>query len=128
MIFHLDTDEPVEIEEFQTKMDSMYSKGGNFYVPKDVVVPEVLSIAPNATLNPMAWLEFLNNQFYQAAGVPQIILGGSAEFTEAGAKVGYTTFEQVYAAEQRLAEEDLWNQVAIRITFNRPISLKDNMQ
>ena len=30
--------------------------------------------------------------------------------------------------EQRLLEQDLWNQLAIRVKFDRPVSLMDSMQ
>ena len=127
MIFHLDTDDPTEIEDFQEKMDGMYSKGGNFYVPKDVVVPEVLAVAPNATANPMAWLEYLNNQFYQASGCPQIILGGSAEFTEASAKIAYLAFQQTIEEDQLLIEEQALRQLLILIELEFPASLENEM-
>jgi len=75
----------------------------------------------------LEWIRYLENVFYQAVGIPKIILGGSQEFTEASSKVGYLTFEQVYAAEQRLLEQDLWNQLGIRIKFERPVSLKEDV-
>ena len=77
--------------------------------------------------NPIEWIRYLENFFYQAVGVPKIILGGSQEFTEASSKVGYLTFEQVYAREQKELEADLWNQLAIKVEFIRPVSLKDNV-
>lgn len=79
-------------------------------------------------INPEQWISYLENFFYQAVGVPKIILGGSQEFTEASSKVGYLTFEQVYISEQKELESDLWNQLAIKIEFNKPTSLKDNLQ
>jgi hypothetical protein len=75
----------------------------------------------------LSWISYLENFFYQAVGIPKIILGGSQEFTEASSKVGYLTFEQVYMSEQRKLEQDLWNQIGIFVKFERPISLKDEM-
>lgn len=75
----------------------------------------------------LEWIRYLENFFYQAVGIPKIILGGSQEFTEASSKVGYLTFEQVYAAEQRELEQDIWNQLGIRIKFERPVSLKEDV-
>ena len=127
MIFHLDTDDPTEIAAFQEKMDTMYSKGGNFYVPKDVVVPEVLAVAPNATMNPFQWLEYLNTQFYQTAQVPQIILGGSGEFTEASAKIAYLAFQQNIEEEQLFIEEQIAIQLPYDIQLNFPASLENEL-
>ena len=93
-------------------------KGQDFEI-EDLSVPPVVAF--------MEWIRYLENFFYQAVGVPKVILGGSQEFTEASSKVGYLTFEQVYATEQRLLEQDIWNQLGIKITFNRPVSLKEDV-
>jgi len=127
MIFHLDTDDPSEIAAFKAKMDKAYADGENMYIPKDVVVPEVLAVAPNATLNPMPWLEYLNNQFYQASGVPQIILGGSGEFTEASAKIAYLAFQQTIEEEQLFLEEQVLAQLNLVINLEFPASLENEL-
>ncbi len=127
MIFHLDTDDVSKIAAFKTKMDKAYADGENMYIPKDVVVPEVLAVSPNATLNPMAWLEYLNNQFYQAAGVPQIILGGSGEFTEASAKIAYLAFQQTVEEDQLFMEEQLGMQLGIEVNLEFPASLENEL-
>lgn len=83
--------------------------------------------APNPEIF-LAQIRYLENIFYQAVGVPKIILGGSQEYTQADSKIGYLTFEQPIAAEQRELEQDIWNQLFIRISFERPVSLKDKVQ
>ena len=54
IIWHLDTDDTAEIATFKTKTDAAYDKGENMYIPKATVVPEVVAVAANATLNPLA--------------------------------------------------------------------------
>jgi hypothetical protein len=127
MIFHLDTDDTSEIATFKAKMDKAYAEGENMYIPKDVVVPEILSVAPNATLNPMSWLEYLNNQFYQSGGVPMIILGGSGEFTEASAKIAYLAFQQGVEEEQLFIEEQILSQLNLVIDLEFPASLENEL-
>jgi len=73
------------------------------------------------------WIRYLEGFFYQALGVPKAI-ANTADFTEAASKVGYMTFEPVYVEEQTLLEQDLWNQLAIKVKFNRPPSLAGVMQ
>ncbi|KKK85236.1 hypothetical protein LCGC14_2775310 [marine sediment metagenome] len=70
----------------------------------------------------MDWIRYLENFFYQTFGVPRII-ATSEGVSEVGGKMGYLIFEPVYSREMSLLEEDLWNQVAIRIKFKRPLSL-----
>lgn len=127
MIFHLDTDDQSKINSFKAKMDAARGKGENMYIPKDAVVPEQLSIAPNSSLNPLAWIESLNNYFFQAAGVPQIIVGGSQEFTEATAKIAYLAFEQTIEEEQLFVEEELSYQLGIDLNLEFPASLENEL-
>ena len=127
MIYHLDTDDTSRISAFKAKMDAARGKGENMYIPKDAVVPEQLSIAPNASLNPLAWIESLNNYFFQAAGVPQIIVGGSQEFTEATAKIAYLAFEQTIEEEQLFVEEEILAQLNLVVELEFPASLENEL-
>jgi len=127
MIFHLDTDDTTEIAAFKIKMDKAYADGENMYIPKDVVVPEVLSVAPNATLNPMIWLEYLNKQFYQTAGVPQIIVGGSSEFVEKATSIVYLAYQQNVEEDQLYMEEQMGMQLGIELELEFPVSLENEL-
>ena len=127
MIFHLDTDDETEIAAFKTKMDKAYDKQENFYVPKDVVVPELMAVAPNATLDPKAWIDQQGDFFYEAVGVPQIILGGSGEFTEASAKIAYLAFQQNIEEEQLFIEEQCLAQLNLIIELEFPASLENEL-
>ena len=127
MIFHLDTDDETEIAAFKVKMDKAYDKQENFYVPKDVVVPELLAVAPNATLDPKAWIDQQGDFFYEAVGVPQIILGGSGEFTEASAKIAYLAFQQNIEEEQLFIEEQCLAQLNLVIELEFPASLENEL-
>ena len=127
MIFHLDTDDETEIAAFKVKMDNTYKKNENFYVPKDVVVPELMAVAPNATLDPKAWIDQQGDFFYEAVGVPQIILGGSGEFTEASAKIAYLAFQQNIEEEQLFIEEQVLSQLNLVIELEFPASLENEL-
>lgn len=127
MIFHLDTDDEAKIAEFKSKMDKAYANNENLYVPKDTVVPEQLSTAPNSTLDPKAWIDQQGDFFYEAVGVPQIILGGSGEFTEASAKIAYLAFQQNIEEEQLFIEEQILSQLNLVIELEFPASLENEL-
>ncbi len=127
MIFHLDTDDEDKIKAFKDKVDRARGSGENMYIPKDAVVPEQVTIAPNSTLNPVTWIRELNNYFYQAAGTPQIIVGGSGEFTEATAKIVYLAFQQNVEEEQLYIEEQILQQLNIVINLEFPASLENEL-
>jgi|SRR3990167_4905608 len=73
-------------------------------------------------------LRFVNNYFYEVLGTSKIITGGVEGTTEANSKMGYLSFEQPYMTEQRLLEQDILNQLGLEVKFNRPVSLKEDMQ
>ena len=112
-----------EIAAFKTKMDNARGKGENMYVPKGAVVPELVTTAQNASLNPLPWIENLNRYFFQAIGVPAIILGSSSELTEASAKIAYLAFQQVIEEEQLFVEEQVLLQLNLEIELTFPADL-----
>lgn len=124
-IVELDTDNQTQIDNFITKWEKTVKDKETIFIPKGNASVTVPSVPMN---NPEGWIRYLESFFYQAVGVPKVILGGSQEYTEASSKVGYLTFEQVYMTEQQELESDLWNQLNIKVKFNRPVSLKDEMQ
>lgn len=119
-IFKMDTDNAAKISNFKSQYENMTKDYEALFVPKDSVDVEIPTIPLQ---NPIEWIRYLESFFYQAVGVPKIILGGSQDFTEASSKIGYLTFEPVYVREQTLLEADLFAQLGISVTFNRPASL-----
>ena len=126
-IFHLDTDDTTKIAAFKVKHDAARGKGENMYVPKDVVVPELVATAGNASLNPLPWIEMLDNKFYEAAGVPKIIVGGAGGITEAAVKIAYLAFQQTIEEEQLYIEEQILSQLNLVINLEFPASLENEL-
>lgn len=124
-IFHLDTDDDTTIATFKAKMDAAWKYGENVYIPKGAVVPEQMSIAPNSTISPLAWIESLNQYFFQATGVPDIIVGSSKALTEASAKIAYLAFQQTIEEEQLYIEEQILKQLNYVIELTFPVSLEN---
>jgi len=126
-IFHLDTDDTTKIADFKSKQDAASGKGENMYVPKGAVVPELISVSTNSTLNPLAWINQLNDYFFQAVNVPQIVLGNAKEFTDASGKIVYLAYEQSVKAEQLYIEEQVLGQLNLEINLTFPASLQNEL-
>ncbi len=126
-VFHLDTDNKSEIDAFKAKYDKARANGENMYVPKDVVVPELQATAPNATLNPLPWIDNLDAKFYEAAQVPKIIVGGTGAITEAAVKIAYLAFQQTIEEEQLFVEEEVLAQLNLLIELEFPASLENEL-
>jgi len=127
MMVAMDTDDPVKINSFITKFDEATSKGENLFYPKGTIEPQVLAVPSNATLNVLPWREHLKNYFYQVVGIPQVLMGGSGEFSESSTKIAYLSFEQVVKQRQRYIITQVWNQMFLRIDLAMPASLKNEM-
>lgn len=126
-LWYLDTDDTSEIAAFKRKMDTATSETENMYIPKGSVETEIASVAPNQTLNPVTWIQQLNDYFFQAVMVPQIIVGNSKEFTDASGKIVYLAFEQSVKAEQLYIEEQVRDQLDIEIELTFPASLENEL-
>ncbi len=126
-IFHLDTDDDTEIAAFKLKQDAANAGGKNMYIPKDVVVPELMAVAENARLNVLAWINYLDNLFYQVGKVPKIVVGGSSEFTEKASSIVYLAFQQNIEARQLYIEEQFLAQLNLVIELNFPVSLENEL-
>jgi len=128
-IIYVDLDNTTKLGTIRTEYKEAIKNGEVLILPgKKGQDFEVEQIEAPDTSRWLALINYVDNYFYEVLGVPKIITGGVQGTTEANAKVGYMTFEQPYMTEQRLLEQDIWNQLGIRITFNRPVSLKDEMQ
>ena len=127
IVWKLDTDDPVKIAKFKATTDAAVSDRENIYIPMGAVEREVAGVPPNSTLDPKQWIAQLNADFYQAAGVPQIIVGGSAELTEATAKIAYLAFEQTIEEEQLFIEEQVRDQLGYIINLEFPATIENEL-
>lgn len=124
-IFHLDTDDTTQIASFKAKMDAARGQGENMYIPKGSVEAELVTTATNASLSPMNWIAQLNDYFFQAVGIPQIIVGNAKEFTDASGKIVYLAFEQRIKGRQKYVEEQILQQLNLTISLNFPASMQN---
>ena len=124
IIWHLDTDDKTEIAAFKLKTDKASVDNENIYIPKGTVVPEIVTPLPNNATNPLAWINQLNDYFFQTVNVPQIIVGNAKEFTDASGKIVYLSYEQSVKGEQRYIEEQMLSQINIDLELTFPASLQ----
>ncbi len=127
MMVELDSDNPTEIATFISTFDDATNKGDNLFYPKGTANPQVLAVPANATLNILPWREHLKSYFYQVCGIPQIILGSAAEFSESSAKIAYLAFQQSVEDEQLEIEQQVWRQLYLKIELSFPASLQNEM-
>ena len=126
-VWHLETDNVNKIANFKAKVAKSKYLGEDIFIPKGSVETEIAAIPANSTLNPMPWIQLLNQYFFQTLGVPQIIIGGSMELTQTAAQISYLAFEQTIEEEQLYIEEQVLSQLNLEIELDFPASLQNNM-
>ncbi len=125
--FKLKTDDPTEIAAYKAKMDSATGLNQNIYEPFDVSESELIAVPPNSTLNPMAWIESLDDKFYQEGGVPKIIIGGTGGFTEQAVTITYLAYQQNIEKRQLYWEEQILAQLNLVLKLVKPASVENNL-
>lgn len=126
-VMYIDADDTDKLTQVRTQYAEAIKNGEVLVLPGKKGEIELQDFSTPPIQPFIEWIRYLENFFYQAVGIPKIILGGSQEFTEASSKIGYLTFEQVYMREQRELEADIWNQLGLKVKFERPASLKDDL-
>ena len=124
----VDEDNPAKLTTLKTQYKDAIKKGELLILPgkpgekvfQDLVLPPVEAF--------LAWIRYLENAFYKAVGVPKTIAGDAEGIPESGGKMAMLTHEPTYIREVTELEGDIWNQLAIKISFRRQPSLQDNVK
>lgn len=125
-VLYIEADDTIKLKLVRTQYAEGIKNGEVLIIPakkgeaefEDLVLPPVDAF--------LKWIDYLVGQFYQIVGVPRVI-ATSEGFTESASKMGIFSFNPTYEKESRLMESDLWNQLAIRVKFNRPPDLNTNL-
>lgn len=119
-IAYYSTDKTGKITYVNTQIEKAVKNGEMVGLPEKTV--KIEPYPSRSSEDRSAWIEMLQNKFYQDFGVPRSIASSDGT-SEVGGKMGHVIFEPIYTKEQVDLEEDLWHQQQIRIKFNRPPSL-----
>lgn len=127
IIFKVKSDNATTIARFKRNIKEAREKGEDLIIPDDenLLNWETVQVSPSAIL--MEWRNSINNQFYQAVGMP-LILFGSAGTTESGGKIEYLGHETVFEFGQRYVEKQIDAQLGFKINLNSPTSLLETLQ
>jgi len=125
-VLYIDADDNDKLTRVKTQYAEGIKNGEILIIPakkgdaefQDLVLPPVDAF--------LKWMNYLEGQFYQIVGVPRVIATAEG-FTESSSKMAVFTFDPTYTKEQVLMEGDLWNQLAIKIKFNRPATLSNEL-
>jgi len=128
ILWKLKTDDPIKIAKIKAKIALARSLGEDLCVPDDdnTISWEVINTPINPAL--FTYYDEIITKFYRTVGLPQIIPGATGGVTESSGKVAYLGFEQSVKDLQLNREEQIWDQLQLRVKFNPPASLMENLQ
>ncbi len=121
-VIEIDSQDTAKIAAFKVQWKEALENGDVLLIPKDVAEAKDWHGTID-TQGVLVWLNYLDDEFYQMIGIPKIIIGGSGDI-EGDSKVSYLSFEPIYKRAINELKDDLWNQLALRVDFNLPPSLK----
>lgn len=125
-VIEVDEDDRTRLAQLKTDYANSINKGEVLLVPKGTGQIQDLS-TPGTAAYHLEYIRYLEGFFYQSVGVPKIVLGGGEGYTESAGKTSYLAYEQIYSRETKELEMDIWNQLGIRVIFNKPASLMESM-
>jgi len=124
-IVYYKTNSEGKIAYANSQIEKAVKEGQMVGLPEDTAKIEDFPMKPLSER--MDWIRYLEAFFYQVFGVPRSIATSDGT-SEVGGINGHLIFEPIYAKEQLELESDLWNQVGVKIKFNRPPSLAPQTQ
>ena len=122
-VMYIDADDPNRINQVKTQYAEAIKKGTLLIIPAKKGEAEFQDLSVPPIEAHLSYVRYLEDFFYTAVGIKKLFMGGSNQETQTDNKMGYMTFDPVYSTEQLELEADLWNQVGIKVDFNRPVEL-----
>lgn len=127
-VLEVDSDDTTRLNTLKAEYAAAIKNKEVLIIPKGTVeVGRDVATAGQSNLYPVPWIELLNQYFYQAVGVPDIIVGSSKTLTEASAKIAYLAFQQTIEEEQLFIEEQVLSQLKLKIELAFPASLENEL-
>ena len=124
-IVYYKTNNAGKISYANTQIEKAVKKGEMVGLPEDTA--EIKPYPSKSSEDRQNWLQYVENLGYQTGGVPRSIATSDGT-SEVGGINGHLIFEPIYGKEQLDMEHELWQQVGIKIKFNRPPSLAPKTQ
>ncbi len=119
-IAYYETNNAGKIAFANKQIEKAVKNGEMLGLPKDTA--KIEPYPSKSSEDRQNWLQYVENLGYQTGGVPRSVVTSDGT-SEVGGINGHLIFEPIYGAEQLDMENDLWNQLGVKIKFNRPPSL-----
>jgi len=126
-VLYVDEDDKDRLDNLKRDYADGINKGELLILPvkKEEASFEDLQLPPVEAF--LAWIRYLDGELFRVVGIPKNLVGDVEGITESGGKMAYLNHEPIYNREVTDLEADIFNQLAIKVTFNKQASLKDSV-
>ena len=124
-IVYYKTNNTGKIAYANTQIEKAVKNGEMVGLPEDTA--EIKPYPSKSSEDRQNWLSYVENLGYQTGGTPRSMVTSDGT-SEVGGINGHLIFEPIYGALQLQLEDELWQQVAVRVKFTRPPSLAPKTQ
>ena len=128
ILWKLKTDDPATITSLVAKIDAARNLGEDMYIPDDddAIKWERVEITMSSVV--LEWKREITSKLYRSVGVPQTNFGASGGTTESGGKMESLAHDQIWEKDQKQLEDQIWNQLFLKIDLIPPASIKPELQ
>ncbi len=129
ILYESETDDETEIARQTAKLNLAFKKNESVIVPKGTLNQATKQDITHqkGSLSPLDFYKQIIRDFTTACGVPELIMGWSADTTEASAKIVYLAWEQTIEDMQLEIEQDLETQLNIKINLEFPATIEEQL-
>lgn len=119
-IVYYQTDKEGKISYVNSQIEKAVKRGEMVGIPEGTA--KIEPYPSRSSEDRQAWIQYLENFFYQVFGVPRSIATSDGT-SEVGGKMGNVNFEPTYAKERTDMEEDFLAQAGISVIFEKQAQL-----
>ena len=128
ILWKLKTDDDATINTLVTKIDAARNLGEDMFIPDDDDAIEYEIVQVNLSSMVLEWKREITSKLYRSVGVPQTNFGASGGTTESGGKMESLAHDQIWEKDQKQLEDQIWNQLFLKIDLIPPASIKPELQ
>lgn len=127
LIFKAKTDKTAELAKLQLSLTTGLNKGKGLIIPEKSLDTSDFKIPQFSTLNPLDWRREWKSEAIKDLGMPELHLGNASDTNEASSKMIAFTFEQPVADEIEELEQQILQQLNIKLKIIPPLSIDDSV-
>ena len=127
LIFKAKTDKDAELAKLSLNLTTALNKGKGMVIPEKALDMADFKVPQFSTLNPIDWRKEWKSEAIKDLGMPELHQGNAGDTNEASSKMVAFTFEQPVADDQLELEQQIFQQLNLKLKIVPPLSIDDSV-